>query len=281
MVYGMKQTDNVFIRYTLISISLTISVMPMVSYAVQAVSSTQPIILALADEEQFSASPRPPAKATPKRSELIQMINQQARHYGVEQSLVHALIRAESNYNPHAVSNAGAIGLMQVMPATAADYGITSAEALFDPLTNVRVGLRHLKRLLAQYSIGQAIMAYNAGEGALERSQGFVSYPETQRYTHKVLTDYLNQKGIAPYSPQARQAIGMTLTPAMAQARPSSSASRLKQLPRSAKALSQLSLRLHPNLFEGALTARALDPALHQTHVHSKPMFILERPQLK
>ncbi len=147
------------------------------------------------------------------------MIARIAAQYALDVDLVHALIKAESAYNVHAVSPVGAVGLMQVMPTTAADYGVTSTTALFDPSTNLRTGMRHLKRLIKKYgNIGHAVMAYNAGEGALEHQQGFVSYPETQRYTHSVLFSYLQKKGIQPYSSQGNEIIGMTLTPAMASA---------------------------------------------------------------
>ncbi len=163
--------------------------------------------------------PRPPDGPVPARGELVAMVDRLAQGSGLEPSLVHALVSAESGYDPHAVSGAGAVGLMQILPETAAEYGVQSVESLFDPETNLRTGLRHLKRLLQKYGgLGQAVMAYNAGEGVLDRNGGFVDYPETQRFTHKVLSDYLRMKGIAPYSMQARIALGMALTPEMARA---------------------------------------------------------------
>ncbi len=163
--------------------------------------------------------PTPPRTVPPSPRQVKATIDRFADQYRLDLDLVHALINAESAYNAHAVSRAGAVGLMQVMPATGADYGVTSVEALFDPETNLHAGMRHLRRLLDKYdSIGQAVMAYNAGEGALERSGGFVSYPETQRYTHAVLVSYLRKKGVQPYSAQARQVLGMDVTPAMARA---------------------------------------------------------------
>lgn len=163
--------------------------------------------------------PRPPGAPIPSRAALTAMVERSANRHRLDLDLVHALIRAESAYDPHAVSHAGAVGLMQVMPATAADYGVASVDALFDPGTNLDTGMRHLKRLLDKYgSIGHAVMAYNAGEGALERSGGFVTYPETQRYTHAVIVAYLRKKGIQPYTAQARQLVGIDVTPAMARA---------------------------------------------------------------
>ena len=147
------------------------------------------------------------------------MVERSASRHKLDADLAHALIKAESAYDPRAVSHKGAVGLMQLMPATASDYGVRSADALFDPRTNLDTGMRHLKRLLDKYgSIGHAVMAYNAGEGALERSGGFVTYPETQRYTHAVLVSYLRKKGVEPYSARARQLVGIEVTPAMSRA---------------------------------------------------------------
>ncbi|GAB0149967.1 MULTISPECIES: lytic transglycosylase domain-containing protein [Marichromatium] len=138
---------------------------------------------------------------------------------GLDRDLVQAVIAAESAYDPDAVSPVGAVGLMQVMPETARDYGVEGQARLAEPATNLATGMRHLKRLLEKYdNIGQAVMAYNAGEGALARGGGRVDYPETQRYTHRVLTDYLGRKGVAPYSEAARALLGIELSPAMARA---------------------------------------------------------------
>jgi len=214
---------------------------------------------------ESAALPTPPPGPVPSRAALVRMIDRASKRYGVERDLVHAVVRAESGYDPHAVSRAGAVGLMQVMPATAADYGVRSVEALFDPQTNIRTGVRHLKRLLAKYGIGKAVMAYNAGEGALERGDGFVTFAETQRYTHRVLTAYLATKGVAPYSLEARQLTGVTLTPAMATAGGTG-----RRLLRHVD-VSKLSLRVRP-----ILSNRALDPAAHTIGPDSKPMFVLE-----
>lgn len=237
--------------------------------------------------------PQPPADLViPSRAELIALIDREAARQRVDPVLVHAIVRAESNYDPRAVSPAGAVGVMQVMPETAADYGVTAIDALFDPQTNVRTGIRHLKRLLSRYGIGKAVMAYNAGEGALERSNGFVTYPETQIYTHRVLTRYLRDKGLPPYSAEAAQLTGLPLDPAMAQAQarapadwPSAVAEGPRLPPagtlRQPIALSNLSLQLRPALLDSALPRRALDPALHRVGPESKPMFELKsRPTL-
>ncbi|MFP4494779.1 MAG: lytic transglycosylase domain-containing protein [Halochromatium sp.] len=211
--------------------------------------------------------PTPPNGPVPSRAALKALVERTAKRYGVEVDLVDAVVIAESGYDPHAVSRMGAIGLMQVMPETAADYGVDSIKALFDPKTNVRTGVRHLKRLLGQFGIGKAVMAYNAGEGALGRHNGFVTYPETQRYTYRVLTTYLRRKGIAPHSPEARALTGISLTPAMAKASGPARGSHLVRPPR-------LRLRIRPTLSD-----RALDPGLHSSGPNSQPMFKLQPPR--
>ena len=224
-----------------------------------------------ASETVARALPTPPSTPRASRRTIETLIERYAKRYGLEPSLVHAVVRAESNYDPHAVSPAGAVGLMQVMPATGADYGVESVEALFDAQTNVRVGTRHLKRLVNRYGIGKAVMAYNAGEGALERQNGFVTFPETQRYTHRVLSQYLRHKGIGLYSLEARKLTGIQLTPAMASAGGAAGGRGGRLLRR--VDLSTLSLRVRPSLSD-----RALDPSVLRAGPESKPMFVLERP---
>jgi hypothetical protein len=108
----------------------------------------------------------------------------------LDPALIHAVIAAESGYSPTAVSRKGAQGLMQLMPATARDYGVTNP---FDPRQNVNAGAQHLRRLLDTF--GQdttlALAAYNAGEGAVMRHGGRVPpFGETQAYVPRVLQRY-------------------------------------------------------------------------------------------
>lgn len=241
----------------------TLLAAPLVFIALSAQAKTEDTS-AVAAKEARSSLPVAPAGPVPSRQSLKALVARTAKQYGVEVDLVDAIVLAESAYNPKAVSPVGAVGLMQVMPETAADYGVHSVDALFDPKTNVRTGVRHLKRLLRQFGIGKAVMAYNAGEGALNRHGGFVTYPETQRYTHRVLTTYLRRKGIKPYSMEARKLTGVPLTPAMANA----SAARGRVTRRINP--SRLKLRIRPTLSE-----RALDPGLHSAGPDSKPMFEL------
>ena len=108
-----------------------------------------------------------------------------ARRHGVDATLVDAVITIESRYDPFAVSPRGAMGLMQLMPQTAARFQVQNA---FDPEQNVDGGVRYLKELLERYSgqVRLALAAYNAGEEAVERHSGIPPYRETVDYVRKV-----------------------------------------------------------------------------------------------
>jgi soluble lytic murein transglycosylase-like protein len=110
--------------------------------------------------------------------------------YGVEKALVHAVISAESGYNPYAISRAGAIGIMQLMPDTAKRYGVKNS---LDPVQNIDGGVRYLKDLLVMFNgnIELAVAAYNAGENAVVRYGNRIPpYAETVQYVPKVLGFY-------------------------------------------------------------------------------------------
>ena len=108
----------------------------------------------------------------------------------LEPELLHAVVRAESAYDPDAVSSAGAVGLMQLMPDTARRYGVSDRR---DPDANVLAGASYLRDLIAEFEqdLELALAAYNAGENAV-RSYGnrIPPYPETQGYVRKVLRYY-------------------------------------------------------------------------------------------
>jgi len=196
-------------------------------------------------------TPAPGKTSGGNRRTLKPMIDAIAKQQGVDRDLVHAVIAAESGYNPAAVSSAGAIGLMQIMPATAADYGVTSANDLFRPETNVKVGTRHLKRLIAKYkSVGHAVAAYNAGEGALE-DQRAMTYPETRRYSVQVVNYYRRSKGQAP----------LTLGPG--------------PVPGKSKRLRQVHIPARSRIKIPSVVGK-LDPKAHAVGAGSKPMFVLE-----
>lgn len=113
-----------------------------------------------------------------------------AVEHGLPEALLHAVIRAESNYDPHAVSPKGAAGLMQLMPDTARELGVAD---VWDPAANIRGGARYLKRLLEMFDqdLSLAVAAYNAGPGAVIGSGSAIPpFAETQRYVPKVLEHY-------------------------------------------------------------------------------------------
>ena len=118
------------------------------------------------------------------------MVNRIARTYGVESALLHAVISVESRYSPKAVSKAGAIGLMQLMPETAKRYGVVDP---LDPLQNLRGGARYLRYLLKKYNNDRnlALAAYNAGEASVAKYGNQIPpYPETTNYVPRVMGYY-------------------------------------------------------------------------------------------
>lgn len=118
------------------------------------------------------------------------MVDEVSRAYGLESALLHAVISVESSYNPKAVSNKGAAGLMQLMPGTARRYGVTDA---FDPAQNVGGGARYLRDLLAMFDsdVSLALAAFNAGENAVMKyGRRIPPYRETLRYVPRVLDYY-------------------------------------------------------------------------------------------
>lgn len=118
------------------------------------------------------------------------LIAEAASKYNMDAKLLHAVIRTESAYNATAVSSAGAVGLMQLMPATAKRYGINNRK---DARQNIDGGTRYLKDLLAMFdsNLKLAVASYNAGEGAVKKYKNTIPpYPETQNYVKQVLALY-------------------------------------------------------------------------------------------
>ena len=121
-------------------------------------------------------------------------IDYYAGRYGLPKSLLHAVIRAESAYDPNAISRAGAVGLMQLMPETARRYGVSNRR---NPSSNVNGGSRYLRDLLNMFNnnLVLALAAYNAGEGAVKRHGNKIPpYKETRNYVRKVIDYYREYK---------------------------------------------------------------------------------------
>lgn len=137
--------------------------------------------------------PPPGTVSAANRKRLTPAIARAAERRRIEPALVHAVIAAESGFNPVAVSGDGAVGLMQLMPVTAGDYG---AVDLCDPIANLDIGTEHLARLLRQYrNISHALAAYNAGEGTMARQRRRVTYEETRRFVVRAIKFYWQYKG--------------------------------------------------------------------------------------
>lgn len=123
------------------------------------------------------------------KAEIERFVQIASERYRVDPALVRAVITHESGWNPHAVSRAGAQGLMQLMPATAERHGVADA---FDPEQNINAGVRHLRSLLERYrgDLDLALAAYNAGEGAVDRAGGVPNIRETRTYVNRVTNTY-------------------------------------------------------------------------------------------
>lgn len=122
-------------------------------------------------------------------SSFESLIDRASQKYGVDADLVKAVIQNESAYDAQAISSAGAMGLMQLMPATAANLGV---EDPMDPAQNIEGGVKLLRELLNQFSgnLTNTLAAYNAGPGAVQQYGGVPPYQETQTYVKRVLSTY-------------------------------------------------------------------------------------------
>jgi soluble lytic murein transglycosylase-like protein len=132
-------------------------------------------------------SPAAPAKSTD------QIVHEASASQGVDSDFIQSVIRQESAGNAHAVSSAGARGLMQLMPGTAEKLGVTDS---FSPEQNVHGGAQYLRELLERYhgDAVKALAAYNAGPGAVDRYQGVPPYRETRLYVQRIVRDYNRKK---------------------------------------------------------------------------------------
>lgn len=132
------------------------------------------------------------------RAQIAPLVAKVAKEHNLDASLLHAIITVESGYNPQAKSPAGAIGLMQLMPETAARYAVKD---IWDPLQNLQGGARYLRFLLGMFKndLELVLAAYNAGEGAVMQAGNKIPpFAETRAYVPSVLTHYERYKGPPP-----------------------------------------------------------------------------------
>lgn len=136
-----------------------------------------------------AASDLAAANAADLRALYNPVVKKVAGKYRIDPELVHMVIRVESNYDAFAISSAGAMGLMQLMPETALQYGVQN---VFDPAQNIEGGVRYLKDLVALYAGKTALVlaAYNAGQEAVRRYKGVPPYPETRSYIAGIMRGY-------------------------------------------------------------------------------------------
>jgi len=149
---------------------------------------------------------RPGSFAASSRSseEIDQLVEQTASRYKVDPELVRAIIRVESDYDPKAVSSKGAMGLMQLIPATAQRLGVSNP---FDPKQNLEGGVKYLKDLLNLFGgdLSLSLAAYNAGEHSVQRFGGIPAIPETRDYVRKVTSLYQTGDPSAPAKPAVKE----------------------------------------------------------------------------
>lgn len=166
-------------------------------------------MVATVEREEYTPPAAAPEAAQPAKSASSQpqltpqeLITRAAKEAGLPPALVHSIARAESAYRAEAVSPKGAIGLMQLMPGTAADLNADP----YDPAQNAEAGARYLRELLLKYEsdphqVLKAIAAYNAGPAAVDKYKGIPPYAETIEYVRRVLREYeREQKTAAPGS---------------------------------------------------------------------------------
>jgi hypothetical protein len=168
--------------------------------------------------------PTPSAKLEPTRKvDVHQAVAQASDRYRLDPDLLDSVIRAESGFNPHAVSPKGAQGLMQLMPGTASKLGVPNA---FDPEANVDGGTRYLRELLERYNFDliKALAAYNAGPHRVEQYKGVPPYRETRHYVASIVRDF-NRKKLA----QQKAEKAAKLAQKKSATQPASSAKRTAQ----------------------------------------------------
>lgn len=143
---------------------------------------------------------RPPCRNKLSPQELDPLVHEASRQHNLPPSLIRAVIRVESNFNPAATSPKGAQGLMQLMPATAEQLQVSNP---YDIRENIWAGTRYLKMLLQKFNnqLPLALAAYNAGPQRVQQSQGIPPIEETQGFVRDVCTNFLKYSYTSPTLP--------------------------------------------------------------------------------
>ena len=144
------------------------------------------------------------ARLDDERQGWAKVVQERAPFYGIDPRLAVSIVRAESNFDPRALSPANAQGLMQLIPATAERFGVSDPQ---DPAQNIEAGLSYLRWLLKRFNhdVLKTTAAYNAGEGAVDRYNGVPPYPETQAYVERILSFYRAAIHKAPALPKVKK----------------------------------------------------------------------------
>ena len=151
-------------------------------------------LVSVEPEDQFAAPPPAPEPAKGPYGDLIRAA---AAKHGVDEKLITHVIAVESNFNPRAASHKQALGLMQLLPATAAKYSVSN---IFDPAENIDAGTHYLKDLLTHYkgNTSLALAAYNAGPQMVSKYGGIPPFSETQKYVQKINVTLAQEKTQSP-----------------------------------------------------------------------------------
>jgi soluble lytic murein transglycosylase-like protein len=139
--------------------------------------------------QAITISPQTPMTSVNTPSAYIDIINSACNKHGVDPSLVHAVVKVESDFNTYAVSRKGAMGLMQLMPQTAVTLNVKNS---FNPTENIDGGVKYLRYLIDRYegNLSLALAAYNSGETAVKKWGTIPPYKETQQYVKRILKIY-------------------------------------------------------------------------------------------